>query len=99
MAYSGIPYATEQGISKRVSGNCFQRTENFYPKIAALHESSLAQSRHCEAATCVPFRLTHTVTGFFVTTGFVVVAVAAWLIRKGRSAEEGRVMLSMTLWL
>src|SRR5262249_58782587 len=46
-----------------------------------------------------PFRLTHTVTGFFVTTGFVVVAVAAWLIRKGRSVEEGRVMLSMTLWL
>ena len=26
-----------------------------------------------------PYRLTHTVTGFFVTTGFVVVAVAAWL--------------------
>ena len=46
-----------------------------------------------------PFRLTHTVTGFFVTTGFVVVAIAAWLIRKGRSVEEGRVMLSMTLWL
>src|SRR5215471_15461785 len=46
-----------------------------------------------------PYRLTHTVTGFFVTTGFVVVAVAAWLIRKGRSVEEGRVMLSMTLWL
>src|SRR5262249_19526868 len=46
-----------------------------------------------------PFRLTHTVTGFFVTTGFVVVAIAAWLIRKGRSVEEGRVMVSMTLWL
>src|SRR5215831_18614246 len=46
-----------------------------------------------------PFRLSHTVTGFFVTTGFVVVAIAAWLMRKGRSVEEGRVMLSMTLWL
>src|SRR6516225_6412218 len=46
-----------------------------------------------------PFRLAHTVTGFFVTTGFVVVAIAAWLMRKGRSVEEGRVMLSMTLWL
>jgi cytochrome bd ubiquinol oxidase subunit I len=46
-----------------------------------------------------PYRLAHTVTGFFVTTGFVVVAVAAWLIRKGRSVEESRVMLSMTLWL
>jgi len=32
-----------------------------------------------------PYRLAHTVTGFFVTTGFVVVAIAAWLIGKGRS--------------
>jgi cytochrome bd ubiquinol oxidase subunit I len=40
-----------------------------------------------------PFRLAHTVTGF------VVLAIAAWLIRKGRSVEEARVMLSMTLWL
>ena len=46
-----------------------------------------------------PFRLAHTVTGFFVTTGFVVLAIAAWLIRKERSVEEARVMLSMTLWL
>jgi cytochrome bd ubiquinol oxidase subunit I len=46
-----------------------------------------------------PFRLTHTVTGFYVTTAFVVLATAAWLIRKGRSVEEARVMLSMTLWL
>src|SRR5262249_11153266 len=44
-------------------------------------------------------RLAHTVTGFFVTTGFVVVAIAAWLLRRGRSVEEARVMLSMTLWL
>jgi cytochrome d ubiquinol oxidase subunit I len=49
--------------------------------------------------TSFPYRLTHTVTGFFVTTGFVVVAIAAWLIRKGRSVEEARVMLSMTLGL
>src|SRR5882724_9390771 len=46
-----------------------------------------------------PYRLAHTVVGFFVTTGFVVVGVAAWLIRKGRSVDEARVMLSMTLWL
>jgi cytochrome d ubiquinol oxidase subunit I len=46
-----------------------------------------------------PHRLPHTVVGFFVTTGFVVVGVAAWLIRKGRSVDEARVMLSMTLWL
>jgi cytochrome d ubiquinol oxidase subunit I len=46
-----------------------------------------------------PYRLAHTVTGFFVTTGFVVTGIAAWLLRKGRSVEEARVMLSMTLWL
>src|SRR6476660_358950 len=46
-----------------------------------------------------PYRLAHTVVGFFVTTGFVVVGVAAWLIRKSRSVDEARVMLSMTLWL
>src|SRR6266850_2305320 len=46
-----------------------------------------------------PYRLAHTVTGFFVTTGFVVVAIAAWLIGKGRSVGESRVMLSMTFWL
>jgi cytochrome bd ubiquinol oxidase subunit I len=46
-----------------------------------------------------PYRLTHTIVGFFVTTGFVVVAVAAYLIRRGRFVDEGRVMFSMTLWL
>ena len=46
-----------------------------------------------------PYRLGHTVVGFFVTTGFVVVGVAAYLIRKGRSVDEARVMLSMTFWL
>src|SRR5262249_50655444 len=44
-----------------------------------------------------PFRLTHTVTGFFVTTGFVVVAGAPWLIRQGRFLEGGRVLVSMTI--
>ena len=46
-----------------------------------------------------PYRLGHTVVGFYVTTGFVVVAIAAYLIRSRRSPEEGRVMLSTTLWL
>jgi cytochrome d ubiquinol oxidase subunit I len=46
-----------------------------------------------------PYRLAHTVCGFYVTTGFVVLAVAAWLLRKGRHTEEARVMLSMTLTL
>jgi cytochrome bd ubiquinol oxidase subunit I len=46
-----------------------------------------------------PYRLAHTVVGFYVTTGFVVVGVAAYLIRNGRFVREGRIMLSMTLWL
>ena len=46
-----------------------------------------------------PYRLAHTVTGFYVTTGFVVIGVAAWLLRKGRAADEARTMLSTTLWV
>ena len=46
-----------------------------------------------------PYRLTHTIVAFYVTTAFVVAAVAAYLIRGGRFVEEGRVMFSMTLWL
>jgi len=46
-----------------------------------------------------PYRLGHTVVGFYVTTAFVVVGVAAWLIRCGRFVAEGSRMLSMTLWL
>ena len=45
-----------------------------------------------------PYRLAHVVVGFFVTTGFVVLGVGAYLIRRDPS-EEGRTMLSMTLWL
>src|SRR4029077_11826917 len=45
-----------------------------------------------------PYRLAHVVVGFFVTTGFVVLGVGAYLIR-GAPSEEGRTMLSMTLWL
>ena len=46
-----------------------------------------------------PYRLAHTVVGFYVTTGFVVLGVGAYLIRSGRFGDEGRTMLSMTLWL
>jgi cytochrome d ubiquinol oxidase subunit I len=46
-----------------------------------------------------PYRLAHVVVGFFVTTGFVVLGVGAYLVRREPSAEEGRTMLSMTLWL
>src|ERR1700733_2026085 len=46
-----------------------------------------------------PYRLAHTVDAFYVTTGFVVLAVGAWLIRKKCFAEEGKVMLTTTLAL
>lgn len=46
-----------------------------------------------------PYRLAHTVDAFYVTTGFVVLAVGAWLIRKKTFAAEGRVMLTTTLTL
>ena len=46
-----------------------------------------------------PSRLAHTVTAFFITTGFVVIGVGAYLLRRGKFVEEGRTMLSMTLWL
>src|SRR5882672_10101998 len=46
-----------------------------------------------------PYRLAHTVVGFYVTTAFVVVGVAALYLRRGKFIEESRLMLSMTLWL
>jgi cytochrome d ubiquinol oxidase subunit I len=46
-----------------------------------------------------PLRLGHTVVAFYVTTAFVVVAVAAWYLRRGRFLTEAELMLSMTLWL
>jgi cytochrome d ubiquinol oxidase subunit I len=46
-----------------------------------------------------PYRLAHMVNACLVTTGFVVVAVAAGYLRRGRALTESRRMLSMTLWL
>jgi cytochrome d ubiquinol oxidase subunit I len=46
-----------------------------------------------------PYRLAHNVTAFYITTGFVVLGVGAYLLRGRRFVEEGRVMLSMALWL
>ena len=46
-----------------------------------------------------PYRLAHVVTAIYVTTGFVVVGVAAWWLLKRRFYQEARTMLSMTLWL
>jgi len=45
-----------------------------------------------------PYRYMHTVSGFYITTGFVVLAVAAALLRDGKSREEATAMMSITLW-
>ncbi|MDB5572360.1 MAG: hypothetical protein JWN93_3543 [Hyphomicrobiales bacterium] len=45
-----------------------------------------------------PYRLAHTVSAFYVTTGFVVLGVAAWLMRTGRSRGPARSMFGVTLW-
>src|SRR5262249_1085201 len=36
-----------------------------------------------------PYRLLHNVVAFYITTGFVVIAVGAYLIRRNKSIEEG----------
>ena len=46
-----------------------------------------------------PYRLAHTVTGFYVTTALIVAGVGAYTIRQAKAPAEGRVMLSMALWL
>ncbi len=46
-----------------------------------------------------PYRFSHTVVAVYITTGFVVVGVAASYLRHGRFVSEARTMLSMTLWL
>ena len=44
-----------------------------------------------------PYRLAHNVTAFYITTGFVVLGVGAYLFRRGKSVEEGRLMVCMAL--
>ncbi len=44
-----------------------------------------------------PYRLAHNVSAFYVTTGFVVLAVAAWLVRRPDLAADGRRMFRMAL--
>ncbi len=46
-----------------------------------------------------PYRLAHTVTAFYITTGFVVLGIAAWMVRAGRFVAEGRIIMSTTLWV
>src|SRR5499433_3023723 len=42
-----------------------------------------------------PYRLAHTAVAFFTTTGFVVLGVGAYLLRRNRSVLEARTMMSM----
>ena len=44
-----------------------------------------------------PYRLLHTVTGFYITTAFVVMGVGAWLLRRQRATDEARMMIRMAL--
>ena len=46
-----------------------------------------------------PTKLGHTVVGFYITTGFVVLSVSAWYLRRDRFVPEAQKMLSVTLWL
>jgi len=46
-----------------------------------------------------PYRLGHTVVGFYITTAFVVAGVAAYMLLRKRFVDEAKIMLSMTLWL
>jgi cytochrome d ubiquinol oxidase subunit I len=46
-----------------------------------------------------PYRLSHTVTAFYLTTAFVVAAVGAYHLRKHQFIPEAQKMLSMSLWL
>jgi cytochrome d ubiquinol oxidase subunit I len=46
-----------------------------------------------------PYRFCHTVVGFYIASGFVVAAAAAYFLRRRKFVPEARVMLSMTMWL
>ena len=37
-----------------------------------------------------PYRLAHTVVAFYITTGFVVLGVGAWLLRRGTLRRRRR---------
>ncbi len=46
----------------------------------------------------LPYRLTHTVSAFVITTAFVILGVAAYYLRRGRFLEEARSMINMSLF-
>src|SRR6185312_1739248 len=45
-----------------------------------------------------PFRLVHTVTGFYLTTAFAVLAVTAWHLKRGQHLQEAQRTLRMTVF-
>jgi cytochrome d ubiquinol oxidase subunit I len=46
-----------------------------------------------------PYRIAHTVTGFFVTTAFVVIGVSAWHLRRSQHVATSRRAMGMGLGL
>ena len=46
-----------------------------------------------------PYRLVHMVIAAYLTTAFVVGAVAAWHLLRDRTNEPARVMFSMAMWM
>ena len=46
-----------------------------------------------------PFRFAHMVLAAYLTTAFVVGAVAAWHMLKGRRSEPVKIMFSMAMWM
>jgi len=47
----------------------------------------------------LPYRLPHMVMGAYLTTAFVVGAIAAWHLLKDSTAEAPRIMFSMAMWM
>jgi cytochrome d ubiquinol oxidase subunit I len=45
----------------------------------------------------LPYRLTHTVTAFLVTTAFVILSVAAYYLKHKRFIAESKIMMRMSL--
>ncbi|HEX6137749.1 MAG TPA: cytochrome ubiquinol oxidase subunit I [Casimicrobiaceae bacterium] len=44
-----------------------------------------------------PYRLVHTVTGFYLTTAFAVLGVTAWHLKRGSHVAESRAVMRMTV--
>jgi cytochrome d ubiquinol oxidase subunit I len=44
-----------------------------------------------------PYRLAHTVTGFYLTTAFAVLGVTAWHLKRGRHIAESQAVMAMTI--